>query len=100
MAKVWPVYEGDPNTIGGPWAELPLDEAILVLELRPEHFVMDLSRTPKFGDTRSNLTLLGYRHVVVEVGGDEGNAQWKSGFYRSPLSPSKAFHRLLQRQIE
>jgi hypothetical protein len=100
MAKVWPVYEGSPNTIGDPWAELPLDDAIRVLDLEPEHFLMDLSPTPKFGDMERNLSLLGYRHVVVEVGDDEAKAGWRPGFYRSPLSPAKAFYRLLGRRIE
>jgi hypothetical protein len=95
MAKVWPFYEGKrPTTADVPWADMPLDDAIRVLDLEPEHFLRDLSRTPKFGDTTRNLTLLGYRHVVVEVGDDEAKADWKPGFYRSPLPPVDAFFRV------
>ncbi len=100
MARVWPVYEGYPNTIGPPWAVLPLDEAIRVLDLQPGHFLSDLARTPKFGATDKNLTLLGYGHVVVEVGEDEAHGEWRPGFYSSPLSPSDAFQRLLKVRIE
>ncbi len=94
MAKVWPVYEGKEPTVGRPWAVLPLDDAIRVLDLEPEHFLMDLSRTPKFGDIERDLTWVGYRHVVVEVGVDEAQGDWRSGFYRSPLSTVEAFFRL------
>lgn len=94
MAKVWPVYDGYPNTVGGPWAELPLDDAIRVLDLRPEHFLMDRSLTPKFGDVKRNLTWLGYQHVIVEVGEDEVRGNWRSGFYRSPLPPAEVYFRL------
>lgn len=93
MARVWPVYEGKRPT-GEPWAVLPLDDAVRVLELEPECFLMDLSRTPKFGDTERDLTWVGYRHIVVEVGDNEAKAGWQSGFYKSPLPPSEVFFRL------
>lgn len=94
MANVWPVYEGKERTSIGPWAVLPLDDAVRVLDLEPQHFLSELSRTPKFGDTDRNLTLAGYRHVVVEVGDEETRGEWRAGFYRSPLSPVEAFFRL------
>jgi hypothetical protein len=95
------VYEGYPNTVREePWAELPLDDAIRVLDLHPEHFVADLARCPRFGETKGNLTWLGYRHTVVEVGEEEAKADWRSGFYRSPLPPREAFYRLLEWRIE
>jgi len=94
MVKVWPVYEGYPNTIGEPWAVLLLDDAARILDLAPGGFLMDLSSTPRFGDSGRNLTLAGYRHVVVEVSEDEAVPGWKPGFYRSPLSPAEAFFRL------
>jgi hypothetical protein len=94
MAKVWPVYDGYPNTIGEPWAILALDDAARVLDLEPTYYLTDLSRPPKFGDTERNLTWVGYRHVIVEVGEDEVRGGWQSGFYRSPLSSVEAFFRL------
>ena len=100
MAKVWPVYEGKRPTTREPWAVLPLDDAVRVLDLEPEHFLMDLSSTPKFGDMERDLTWVGYRHVVVEIGDDEASAGWKPGFYKSPLAPSKAFYKLLEWRIE
>lgn len=33
MAKIWPVYDGKVPTIGQPWAELPLTEAMRLFEL-------------------------------------------------------------------
>lgn len=94
MAKVWPVYEGRRPTVGEPWAELPLEDAIRVLDLEPAHFLTDLSRIPKFGDTERDRTWIGYRHVVVEVGDHEAKAGWKSGFFRSPLDPKEGYFRL------
>ncbi len=101
MAKVWPVYDGYPNTVREePWAELPLDEAIRILDLQPQYFVSDLARPPRFGDPKRNLTLLGYRHTIVEVGEEEARDAWRSGFYRSPLPPREAFYKLLEWRIE
>ena len=36
MAKIWPVYEGRKPTSGGPWADLPVSEAVSLFELQPE----------------------------------------------------------------
>lgn len=99
MAKVWPVYEGSTPTIGEPWAVLPLDDAIRILDLEPSHFHSDLSRIPKFGNATQSLTLGGYKHVVVEVDDNEPTEDWKAGFYRSPLAPSKAFFKILEWRI-
>jgi hypothetical protein len=101
MARVWPVYEGYPNTVREePWTELPLDDAIRVLGLQPEQFVADLTRPPRFGETKGNLTWLGYRHTVVEVGEEEAKGEWRPGFYKSPLLPQEAFYKLLEWRIE
>lgn len=100
MAKVWPIYSGRRPTAGSPWVVLPLDDAVHLLELKPQHFLADLSDTPKFGNTEEDFTWVGYQNVIVEVGDDEAKADWKSGFYRSPLAPSDAFHKLLEWRIE
>jgi hypothetical protein len=81
MAEVRPVNEGSPPSLGEPWADLPLEDAVRILDLEPQHFLTDLSQPP-------------YRHVVVEVGEDEALGKWRPGFYRSPLSASEAFFRL------
>lgn len=94
MAKVWPVYEGKPPTIGEPWADLPLDDVVRVLDLEPQHFLTELAQPPKFGDIGSDMTWVGYRHIVVEIGDDEAQPAWRTGFYRSPLPPREAFFRL------
>lgn len=98
MAKIWPVYEGSRPTVGEPWADLPRDDAIRVLDLKPEHFLTELSQPPKFGEVERDMTWVGYRHVVVEVGEDEAQGHWRAGFYRSPLSAAEAFFRLQVRQ--
>ena len=97
MAKVWPVYEGRPATIGEPWAEMSLEDAIRVLDLEPSRFRQDLSadhKGPKFGTTESDRTWAGYRHVVVEIGEEEAKAAWIAGFYVSPLTPVEGYFRL------
>lgn len=100
MARVWLVYEGYPNTIGPPSAVLPLDDAIRLFDLRPQHLLADLSHPPRFGDATRDFTWLGYRYVVIEVSQDEARGRWKSGFYKSPASPADALRRLLGHQIE
>lgn len=94
MAKVWPVYEGRRATVGDPWAVLPLDDAVRILDLDPRHFLSELSRPPKFGDLERDMTWTGYRHVVVEAGEDEAHGHWRPGFYMSTLSPAETFFRL------
>ena len=100
MAKIWPVYEGRISTIGEPWVEMPLNDAVRVLQLEPRFFLADLARAVRFGNEEQNLTWAGYRHVVVEVDDAEAGPDWQPGVYRSPLDPSKAFYRLLEWRIE
>lgn len=100
MARVWRVYEGYPNTIGPPWAEMSLDDAARILDLTPGDFKLPLSQTPRFGAKDRDLTLFGYKHVVVEVDSDEAIGEWKPGFYVSPLSPHDALLRMLGARIE
>jgi hypothetical protein len=100
MADIWRVYEGKEPTRGRPWATLPLDEAIALLELRPEHYISDPSRTPRFGPQDRDLSLLGYKHVVVEVFPSERRPpRWKAGFYRSPVLPKDALNRILHNAL-
>jgi hypothetical protein len=79
-----------------PWLFLPLDEAIDLLELKPSHFISDPSRTPRFGPQDRDLSVFGYKHLVVEVHSDESHLpDWKAGFYRSPVRPQEALNRIL-----
>lgn len=97
MADIWPVYEGREPTRGEPWLSLPLDEAIALFELRPRHLISDTSRTPRFGPQDRDLSLFGYKHIVVEVHESESRLpDWKAGFYRSPVPPTDAFNRILR----
>jgi hypothetical protein len=101
MAKIWPVYEGKEPTIGGPWAELPAREAIVLLDLRPADKVSDLAKTPRFGDVRRDRWFAGYKHIVVEIDGDIESlpTNWRSGFYLSKIAPKDAFGRLIKRAL-
>lgn len=100
MAKIWPVYEGKGSSGETAWADLPVSEAISLFELRPDDFVSDLMTPPKFGDTDRDLWLLGYKHIVVEIGRSEGRrAKWKPGFYRSKVQPDEAVRKLLQQAL-
>jgi hypothetical protein len=71
-----------------------LDEAVRVLELEPNHFLVDLSHIPRFGDVERDLTWVGYRHVLVEVGEEEATANWRPGFFRCPLPPAEVYFRI------
>jgi hypothetical protein len=96
MANIWPVYEGERPTVGGPWAHLPLSEAIEICELRPSDFLSDLGNTPRFGPAGRDLTFAGFKHVVVEVEPDEAKrAKWEPGFYKSKIKPDDLFGRLI-----
>jgi hypothetical protein len=100
MAKIWPVYEGREPTVGEPWAQLPVTEAVALLELRARDRVSDFERTPRFGDARRDLWYLGYRHVVLEIEPNEAlNAAWKPGFYRSRLKPREVLIKLIERAV-
>lgn len=97
MAAIWPVYEGKEPTSGGPWARLPLPEAIELLELKSTDFISPLAVTPRFGDAHRDLWYGGYKHIVVEVEDNEARREkWKPGFYRSKIKPKEAFRRLIQ----
>tara|TARA_R110002167_G_scaffold357510_1_gene573032 strand:- start:1367 stop:1825 length:459 start_codon:yes stop_codon:yes gene_type:complete len=68
-----------------------------MLEVTQKDFVSDLSDTPRFGSRERDLSYLGYRYVVVEVGQKEGRqAKWKPGFYLSSVTPEEAHRRLIQ----
>ena len=100
MAKIWPVYEGIEPTRGGPWANLPVSEAVTLFELQPKDFASDLATTPRFGDVDRDLWYLGYKHIVVEVEPSEARpAKWKPGFYLSSVKPEDAFGRLIQQSL-
>ena len=97
MAKIWAVYEGKEPTYGGPWAMLPLADAIKLLKVDPKGFLSDPSTTPRFGDAGRDDRISGYKHIVVEVLSAEAKeAKWKAGFYRSPVRPEDAFNLLIE----
>lgn len=101
MAKIWPVYEGKEPTSGDAWADLPLREAVALLELSPQDFLSDSGETQRLGNAGRDLSFLGFRHVVLEVGSVEGRREgWKPGFYLSRLKPADAFARLLRQTFE
>lgn len=100
MAKVWPVYEGKEPTSGGPWADLPVSEAVALFELRQDDIESDLKATPRFGDVNRDLTYAGYKHIVVEIGQSEGRkAKWRPGFFRSRITPKEAFDLLIRQAL-
>jgi hypothetical protein len=99
MAKVWPVYEGGRPNVGRPWAVLPRDDVVRVLHLEPQHFLAEPASIPTFGDKDQDLSWVGYKHVVAEIGEDEADVNWPPGYYRSPLTPSQAFYQLLAWRI-
>ena len=100
MADIWRVYEGREPTRGAPWLFLPFDEAIDLLELKPRHFISDPSRTPCFGPQGRDLSIFGYKHLVIEIYPEESRSpDWKAGFYRSPLPPDEAFNRILRNAL-
>lgn len=98
MAKIWPVYEGREPTRGGPWADIPLEEAIALLNLRKRDLISSLEKTPRFGDVRRDLWYLGYQHVVVEVEPKEASeARWKPGFYKCVFEPKEVLRKIIER---
>jgi hypothetical protein len=100
MAKIWAVYEGREPTIGDPWAQIPLLEAVDLFELRPEDYVSDLKVNPRFGDVERDQTYAGLKHIVVEVERDEGRgSNWNPGFYKSRIPPKEAFIKLIQQAL-
>ncbi|HZF29748.1 MAG TPA: hypothetical protein VE907_11550 [Gammaproteobacteria bacterium] len=100
MARIWPVYDGKRPTSGDQWAEVPLQEAVSLFELRQDQFVSGIAMTPRFGDADRDFTWAGYRHIVIEIDAREApKAKWKAGFYRSKIRPQEAFRRLVQQTI-
>lgn len=100
MAKIWPVYEGKEPTIGGPWARLPVSEAVALFELQPNDLVSNFDVTPRFGDVNRDLWYRGFKYIVVEVERDEKRqAKWKPGFYKSRITPEDAFGKLIQQAL-
>src|SRR5882672_1605980 len=99
MTNVWPCYEGNLVTQGGPWAELPLSNCEELLDLSPVDYLCGLESTPHFGEFGGNNlgTVAGYRHVIVEVGEVDaaaGGRGWKPGFYRVRMSPAAVYDKL------
>ncbi len=100
MAKIWAVYEGKEPTIGGPWARLPVSEAVDLFKLRPEDQVSGLEATPRFGDVDRDLSYAGFKHIVVEIERNEGRqANWKAGFYKSRITPKEAVIKLIRQAL-
>lgn len=101
MAKIWPVYEGRTPTMGEPWADIPLAEAVDLFELRPKDFLSDMETIPRFGPQDRDLTFAGYKHIVVELDRDEASrSKWTPGFYKSRIKPQEAFNRLIRQALE
>lgn len=100
MAKIWPMYDGSHPTSGGPWADLPVAEAVSLFEIGQRDFVSDLTATPRFGDGERNFRWVGYQHVVVEIGPKEGTrAKLKPGFYKSRVTPEAAYEKLVRHAL-
>ena len=100
MAKIWAVYEGKEPTIGGPWARLPVLEAVDLFELQPEDYVSDLAKTPRFGAVDRDLTYAGFKHIVVEIGPKEGRqVNFSPGIYKSQITPKEAVIRLTRQAV-
>lgn len=100
MARIWPVYEGRRPTAGGPWANIPLQEAIELLELRPNDFISDPEAALRFGNETLDLTFAGFKHIVAEIErGEAKKANWKAGLYKSRIRPDEAFRRLIQQSF-
>lgn len=93
MARIWPVYEGKEPTVGGPWAKLPLPDAMSLLGLQPGDFVSELEARPRFGEQSHDLQHRGFKHIVVEVDPAEAKREkWRPGVYshRLPLMKHSA----------
>ena len=60
----------------------------------------DLATSPRFGRGDRDLWYFGYKHIVAEIGRNEGRrAKWKPGFYRSRVKLEDAFGRLIQQAL-
>ena len=100
MAHIWPVYDGSEPTRGEPWATLPFEDIAGPLDLSPGDFISDLDTTPRFGRVTEDLSIYGFRHIIVQIDPDEAvRINWKPGYYRSPKRPAEVFDWLLQRAL-
>jgi len=97
MAKVWPCFDGKVVTSGDPWTELRLTECQQNLDLHPLDYRWSLSEVPHFGKPDEDGTILGYKHVVVEVSEIEardGGGDWQPGIYLVRMPPDEVYDRL------
>jgi hypothetical protein len=97
MVKIWPCYEGKIVTVGGPWKEISLMECQKTLDLLPSDYRFSLSEVLRFGNFDEDMTILGYKHVVVEVSEIEaqnGGNDWRPGKYLLRMNPDEVYNRL------
>lgn len=96
MAKIWPCFEGKVVTSGESWKELSLLECQQTLDLQPSDYRWRLSEVPHFGNPDEDRTVLGYKHVVVEVSEIEARegGDWRPGRYLLRMAPDEVFNRL------
>lgn len=97
MAKVWPCFEGGVVTCGDPWTDISLRECQQKLYLRPSDYRWPLSEVPHFGSPNEDGTILGYKHVVVEVSeteAEDGGRGWSPGRYLVRMPPDEVYNRL------
>ncbi len=97
MAKIWPCYEGKVITVGGPWKEISLMECQQRLDLLPSDYRCGLLDVLRFGNSDEDMTILGYKHVVVEVSETEAHDDgddWRSGGYLLRMNPDEVYNRL------
>jgi hypothetical protein len=100
MAKIWPVYEGKIPGVGSPWARLPLQEAIDLLELRADDHVSDLAPAAHLENVDRDLGFAALEQVMVEIEKNEGKQlKWRPGFYKSKVSPRETFGRLIRQAL-
>ena len=97
MAKIWPVYDGRGAVRSSPWATIPLDDAIKLLQIGPESFIDGPDIPPKAGELKQDIKSSRHNYLVVEVGKAESKGpRWKAGFYRIKLKPNEVFELLLR----
>lgn len=97
MAKIWSCFEGKIVTSGDPWTEISLAECQQTLDLRPTDYRWPLSEVPHFGNSDEERTILGYKHVVVEVSETEAQDDgddWQPGRYLVRMAPDVVYDRL------
>jgi hypothetical protein len=100
MAEIWPLYDGNTPAGRGPWARLPLSEAVRLFELKPRDLISDVSTTPRFGPQDRDLWFAGFKHVAVRIQNEEARqSEWESGYYKSRIRPKEAFGRLIRHAL-